>query len=151
MFGSLKTFFKDNVAEEGAGQDVDRLQVATCALLLEAAHADDNYAADELQTIMAAVGARFGLTPERTAELLHVADAERQRSGDLYQFARLVNDSFSRERKLAVVELLWQVVYSDGVLEAHEDALMHKLGTLLGIRHEDLMALKIKVKREKGL
>lgn len=151
MLGSLRTFFQEKVAPNNTHDDADRLQVATCALLLEAAHADADYTDDEVQMIMALVGQRFGLTPEQTAELLHVADEERQRSGDLYQFARLVNDSFTPERKLAVIELLWQVVYSDGVLEAHEDALMHKLGTLLGVRHEELMALKIRVKREKGL
>ena len=151
MFGSLKSFFQENIAPAGESDDARRLQIATCALLLEAAHADDDYSADEIQTIMALVGKRFALTDDQTAELLHVADAERRRSGDLYQFARLVNDSFTRERKFAVLELLWQVVYSDDVLEAHEDALLHKMGTLLGTRHEELMALKVKVKREKGL
>lgn len=151
MFGSLKTFFKDNMAPLDQGDDTLRLQVATCALLLEAAHADDKYSEAEVKTIMALVGKRFQLGDDQTADLLHVADEERRRSGDLYQFARLVNDNFTRERKLAVLELLWQVVYSDGVLEAHEDALMHKLGTLLGIRHEELMALKRRVKRDQGL
>ena len=151
MFGSLKSFFQDNIAPVSESDDARRLQIATCALLLEAAHADDEYSAAELETIMALVGKRFALTDDQTSELLHVADAERRRSGDLYQFARLVNESFTRERKFAVLELLWQVVYSDGVLEAHEDALLHKMGTLLGVRHEELMALKVKVKREKGL
>jgi uncharacterized tellurite resistance protein B-like protein len=151
MFGSLKSFFQDNVAPGEQTDDVQRLQVATCALLLEVAHADDKYSADEVGTIMALVGKRFDLTAAETTELLHVADAERQRSGDLYQFARLVNESFTRERKLAVLELLWQVVYSDGVLEAHEDALMHKMSTLLSIRNDELMALKVRVKRDKGL
>jgi uncharacterized tellurite resistance protein B-like protein len=151
MFGSLKSFFQENMAPAATGDDAERLQVATCALLLEVAHADDEYSDDEVATIMALVGRRFALSAEQTADLLHVADAERKRSGDLYQFARLVNNSFSRERKLAVLELLWQVVYSDGMLEAHEDALMHKMGTLLGVRHEELMALKVKVKRDKGL
>ena len=40
------------------------------------------------------------------------------------------------------------MVFSDGVLEAHEDALMHKMATLLGVRHEELMALKVKVQNE---
>ncbi len=151
MFGSLKSFFQENVAPTAEGDDVRRLQIATCALLLEIAHADDDYAAEEVETIMALVGKRFGLTGEETAELLHVADEERKQSGDLYQFARLVNDNFTRERKLAIAELLWEVVYSDGVLEAHEDALMHKIGTLLGIRNEELMALKVRVKKEKGV
>ena len=39
------------------------------------------------------------------------------------------------------------VLTTDGVLEAHEDALMHKMGRMLGVRHEELMALKLRVKR----
>jgi len=151
MINSFKAFFQDKVAPAEKEDDADRLQVATCALLLEVAHADDDFSDEEMKTIMALVAKRFQMTEEQAGELLHVADAERQRSGDLYQFARLVNDSFSRERKYAVIELLWQVVYSDGVLEAHEDSLMHKMGKLLGIRHEELMALKVNVKRDLGL
>ena len=151
MIGSLKSFFQSRLAPADEGDDVTRLQIATCVLLLEAANADNELSASELETTMTLVGRRFGLSAAETAEMLHVADAERQQSGDLYQFARLVNDSFPRERKLAVLELMWQVVFSDGILEAHEDALMHKMGTLLGIRHEELMALKIQVKRGLGL
>jgi uncharacterized tellurite resistance protein B-like protein len=62
-----------------------------------------------------------------------------------------VDENYPKARKLAILELLWDVVYSDGVLEAHEDALMHKLGNLLSVRHEDLMALKVRVRRRRGL
>jgi uncharacterized tellurite resistance protein B-like protein len=151
MISSLKSFFQDKVAPTEKADDTDRLQVATCALLLEVAHADDDFSDEEMATIMTLVAKRFNLTEDQASELLHVADEERNLSGDLYQFARLVDDSFSRERKFAVIELLWQVVYSDGVLEAHEDSLMHKMGKLLGIRNEELMALKGNVKRDLGL
>ncbi len=89
-------------------------------------------------------GGRFGLSDGDSVELLAAAEQARWESGDLYRFARQLNDSFPLPRKLAVVELLWEIVYSDGMLEAHEDALMHKVGNLLGIRLEDLMALKRK-------
>ena len=151
MFKALKTFFDTNLAPTANEDDHDRLQVATCALLLEAAHADADYSDDEVARVMTVVGRRFGLTPDQTAELLHVAEDERERSGDLYQFARLVNESYTRERKLAVIELLWEVVFSDGVLDTHEDALMHKVGHLLGIRLEELTAVKVKVKRSLGM
>ena len=136
-----------------ADDDQHRLRVATCALLLEAAHADQRIqrrgTASRSRDI---VRGRFDLDDDRGRRS---AGPGRRRSasasGDLYQFARLINETFSRARKLAVVELLWQVVYSDGVLEAHEDALMHKLGNVLGVRHEELMALKIKVKTVAGL
>jgi uncharacterized tellurite resistance protein B-like protein len=148
MFRSLSKFFQETMSPaESRDEDLNHLQVATCALLLEAAHADNDFSEQEEEAIATMVAARFGLDPDQTAELLHVADEERQSSGDLYQFARLINEKFTRGRKLAILELLWQVVYSDGVLEAHEDALMHKMGTLLGVRNEELMALKMKVKR----
>jgi uncharacterized tellurite resistance protein B-like protein len=148
MLNSLSRFFENRLAPSDDAQDDEtRLRIATCALLLEAAHADDEFSDAERSTISQLVGARFQLSEAQTLELLTVADEERRRSGDLYQFARLVNNSFPTPRKLAIVEILWEVVYSDGTLEAHEDALMHKMGTLLGIRHEDLMAVKLKVKR----
>ena len=150
MFDSLQSFFRDRVAPaRDVDEDARRLRVATAVLLLEAAHADSAFSADEAQAIEAMLGRRFGLDETATAELIAVAEQERNRGGDLFEFARLIHDSFPTERKLAIVQLLWQVVYEDGVLEAHEDALMHRIGRLLGVRHEQLMALKVQVKRSR--
>lgn len=152
MFNSLSQLFKkDESGQEDAAKQGHDLRVATCVLLLEVAHADDDFSSDECQTIDKMVGARFGLDATETSELLAVAEKERTTGSDLYSFARLVNEKYPRPRKLAILELLWEVVYSDGILEAHEDALMHKLGTLLGIRHEDLMAVKVSVRKKLGL
>jgi len=145
MFKSFRSFFEGRMGET-AQDEQQRLRVATCALLLEAAHADNEFTPEERSKIGDLVSRRFGLDAGETAELMALAEAERATSDDLYQFARLINEGFSHPRKLAIVELLWEVVYSDDVLEAHEDALMHKLGTVLGVRHQELMALKVKVK-----
>ena len=152
MFKSLSQIFKNGSSSDAAtGDDQHRLRVATCVLLLEAAYADDEFSAEERKNIEGMIGSRFKLAEDETRELLQLADQERTAGGDLYQFARLVNESYPRARRLAIVELLWEVVYSDGVLEAHEDALMHKLGTLLGVRHEDLMGVKVAVRKKLGL
>jgi len=148
MIESFNRFFRNRVAPDVAvDDDAHRLRVATCALLLEAANADQDFTADEREKVEATVAGRFNLDAVETAELLEVAEAERADSGDIYNFARLINEGFERPRKLAILELLWEVVYSDGILEAHEDALMHKVGNLLGVRHEELMALKLRVRR----
>jgi uncharacterized tellurite resistance protein B-like protein len=152
MFKSLSQIFKNGSSSDAAaGDDQHRLRVATCVLLLEAAYADDDFSTEERQNIESMVGVRFGLDASETQELLELAEKERSGGGDLYQFARLVSESYPRARRLAILELLWEVVYSDGVLEAHEDALMHKLGTLLGARHEELMAVKVSVRKKLGL
>ncbi len=146
MFDSLQKFFNNDDAQRTSGSD--DLRVATCVLLLEVAYADRDFSLEEKERITGIISRRFSLTPEKTSELLAAADEERRQRNDLYHFARLVNEQFTRARKLAIIELLWQVVYSDKELEAHEDALMHKLGNLLGIRHDELMALKVKVKSQ---
>ncbi|PID78486.1 hypothetical protein CSB20_14915 [bacterium DOLZORAL124_64_63] len=150
MFSHLSKLFHNDDGRDTAATE-ESLRLATCVLLLEVAHADDDFRPEEQEALEGIVARRFGLDPAATARLLAEAEQERQGAGDLYVFARQVNTHYPKARKLAILELLWDVVYSDGVLEAHEDALMHKLGNLLSIRHEDLMALKVRVRRRRGL
>ena len=151
MFSGINRFFQDRLAPTGSEtDDIQRQQIATCVLLLEVAHADDTFSVEERQKVGELVGRRFQLGEEETNKLLAMAEQERQGEDGLFNFSRLINESYTQPRKLAILELLWEVVFSDGILEAHEDALMHKLGTLLGIRHEELMALKVQVKNRMG-
>jgi uncharacterized tellurite resistance protein B-like protein len=145
MLERIQQFFDRRIAGQAPLDDATRLRIATCALLLEAAHADKDFSADERRLVAELVAERFGLGRADAEELLALADGERREADDLYQFTRLVDADFPRSRKLAVVELMWRVVYSDGVLEAHENALMHKVANLLGLRHDELIALKLKV------
>lgn len=126
----------------------DRLRIATCALLLEAAHADDRLEEAERSAILEIARGGFGLAEAEAAELIALAEAERRRRTDLYGFARLLSVELDEAGRLEVLRRLWTVVYSDGRLEAHEDALMHKLATLLGLPHADLIAVKLAVKRD---
>lgn len=147
MFNPLQRLLQGALAPAATPQDeAASLRLATAVLLLEAAHADSEFADEERNAVSEVLRTRFGLAEADVAELLAAAEQARWESGDLYQFARQLNDAYPLPRKLAIVELLWEVVYSDGVLEAHEDALMHKVANLLGIRHEDLMALKRRAK-----
>ena len=127
-----------------------RLRVATCALLLEAVHADDETADAESSVMHEMVAKRFELAPEEVADLLASAERQRREASDLFGFTRLISEHFTRGQKLAVVELLWRVVYSDGRLEAREDALLHRVANLLQLRHEELIALKLQVKAEQS-
>ena len=150
MLERIQKYFGQRMADDAPLDEAARLRIATCALLLEAAHADRDFSAEERRLVGELVARRFGLDEADTGDLLEMAEAERRDADDLYQFARLVNADFPRARKLAVVELMWRVVYSDGVLEAHEDALMHKVGNLLGVRRDELIALKLKVRAEES-
>ncbi len=59
----------------GATQDADELQVATAALLVEAALMDDHFDAEERSTIIRLLKARFELSEAATEALLETARA----------------------------------------------------------------------------
>jgi uncharacterized tellurite resistance protein B-like protein len=76
---------------------------------------------------------------------MKAADDELERSIDLWQFAKLINENYSTDEKIKVIETVWQVIYTDGVLDKHEDYLVHKLAKLLRLSHKQLIDAKLKV------
>ena len=51
---------------------------------------------------------------------------------------------------MQVMEMFWRLIYSDDRLHAHEDHLVHKLATLLGLDHRYLIEAKLKAKEERA-
>ncbi len=128
-----------------ADQEHERIQVATCALLLEMAHADKSLHELEEQVVHDILADKFDLSAESVAELSEYAQQERAESVDLFRFARVINEHFTIEEKHEVMEALWRIVYADGVLDKHEDALARQLTALLRISPKKSIELKVKV------
>ncbi len=111
--------------------------LAACALLVETAVMDGEFAAPERQTIEALLAARFTLSEQESAEL--VADAERAvaESPQIFRFTNAVNAEFSAEERVALVEMLWEVAYADGVIHAYEENLLRRIGGLIYVSDRD--------------
>lgn len=132
--------------ETGASREED-LRVATCALFLEIANIDDEFSNDERDRILDIIQSEYALSQEHALELARRAMSELEGSIDLWRFTTLINDNYTEDEKLRVVELLWRVVYADGKLDKHEDYLVHKLAKLLRLTHKQMIAAKLQVLR----
>jgi len=109
----------------------DRLKIAACALLLEVAHADDEFTPAERTHIEQALGRHFGLDEATSHELLTLAERERQESIDHYQFTRLINEHYDLGQKMLLAEIMWGVILADGKIATHETYIIRKLANLL--------------------
>ena len=138
MFDALKSFFarRDAIPEAGpAGAQPDRqLRIAACALLLEVAHADDVFTADERMHIEDALVRHFDLDVETARELMVLAEQERREATDLFRFTSLITQRYDEGQRMVLAEVVWRVAYADGKLSQHEDHLARKLATLLDLR-----------------
>jgi len=145
----VKRFFSktrannSNTAEQNTVHD---LCVATCALFVEMARIDGTFSQAELETILSILKEKYGLSGEHADALIEEADKERDQSVDLWQFARLINENYSTDEKIEIVETLWQIVYVDGKMDQYEHYLMNKLKNLLRLSHSQLIDAKLKVK-----
>jgi uncharacterized tellurite resistance protein B-like protein len=135
-------------AEEETQRENNRLQVATCCLLLEVARADKELHDLEDQTIRNLLAHKFDLDDELTAELIGYARGELEESVGLFQFAREINSNFTVDEKYEVMEAVWRIIYSDGVLDRFEDALARQITTLLRLDPRKSIDLKVKVLNE---
>ena len=148
---NLSKFFakqKEDVHVESLPRDnSERIRVATCALLLEIAHSDEEFTDAERDAIITAVQKEFDLSEELAHELLDLSKKEREKSIDLWQFAKVIRENYSIEEKTKVMETIWKVTYADGTLDPHEDYLVHKLSKLLGLSHKQLIDAKLRVSR----
>ncbi len=115
----------------------DEPALALAVLLLETARSDDSVADSERRIIERALARRFGLRPFETARLVDAARQGAMRATDLYNSTRIVVQNFSEEERVGVIEMLWDVAYSDGELTGDEDALIRRVAGLLYVSDRD--------------
>lgn len=126
--------------------NIERVQLATCIILLEVAKSDDEFSSIEKATISALIKHEFDLPEEAVEEMMELASRKREASVDLWEFTNLINENYSSEEKTKIVEAAWKVIYADDKLDMYEDHFIHKLAKLLRLDHSNLIQAKLKVK-----
>ncbi len=148
MLDIVKRFFSNTAAEvsKDANQKTEHdLRVATCALFLEMARIDETFTQEETDTILTILKQKYGLSQEHADALVAEADKELAESVDLWRFARLINENYTINEKIEIIEILWQMVFVDGKMDRYEHYLMNKLKNLLRLSHDQLIDAKLKV------
>jgi len=127
------------------------LQVAVAALLVEAALMDDRFEESERQSILDLLCHRFGMSADQASALLAAAEGAVKTSTQLFRFTRTVAAKLDAAERVRIVEMLWEVAYADGVLSAHEDALIRRIAALVYVDDADRMAARRRVRSRLGL
>lgn len=125
-----------------------RLKTATCVILLEAATADQNFSEEEQRKVIDILKARYNMSDGALRELIDKSEREREDSTDLWYFTNLINENMDNEEKYRLMELVWEVIYSDGTLDKFENYIARKLQNMLNLDHSTFIELKMKVKNE---
>lgn len=133
MLDRLKKMFDAGETDpHGPGQHtVDDLHLAAAVLLIETARMDDSIGQAERDVIVDLVRTRFELSDDEVASVVELADAVAADAVELSRFTKRVRDGFDHEERVEMIEMLWRVVYADGVVHDHEANLLRRVAGLL--------------------
>lgn len=130
MIGFLKRLLDDTSVSETPDSDA---RLAMTALLVKVARADWDYTDPEKARIEQIITARYNITaPEAEALRIEAETVERE-AADTVQFTRAIKRAVDLEDRNSVIEVLWDLVLSDGHRDAEEDTALRKIAPLLGI------------------
>jgi uncharacterized tellurite resistance protein B-like protein len=134
MLDHIKAMLKQSgLAQAPAREKFPERDIAVAALLLEAAATDGDYGEAEHGSLQALVVRKMGLTPDKAAALLDLGRIRQQEAVELFKFTDAVKRSMNEEERGGLVEMLWEVVYADGVLDEFEDRLIRSVAALLHV------------------
>ena len=147
MLQRIKTLLKDAAVSGGQGKQLPDEQVAVCAILLEVAYADQEFAPEEFSVITGQLKTFFGLEPDAVEKLIALAEQERRAATDIWPFTSKISREYTPEKKEALLTIVWQVIFADGKLDPYEDQLARQFQSMLSVNHSVLMAAKAKARK----
>ena len=128
-----------------------KLQLATCALFLEVAHADDNFEKSEKEKIISVMKDMFELKENEVEELIKQSDEIVKKSVSLYEFTDVVNHHFNKDEKYEIVKNLWRLILVDEKINKYEEHFVRTISNNFHLEHSDMIAAKLEIKKEIGI
>ena len=104
-----------------------------CGLMIEAAYTDGQIEKIELDKIKSSLINIFEEDENEVNSVLNQALNNKNNSKSLYHYTSIINKNFSEDKKLLLVETLWEIVLSDGKIHDYESNLIRRLAGLLYI------------------
>jgi membrane protein DedA with SNARE-associated domain/uncharacterized tellurite resistance protein B-like protein len=114
---------------------------AAALLVLELAYADPALTEADRDLVAAHLRDRWELDPQGAPS----PETEHDRRTRFAEYAGRLRGRFGQNQRLALVERMWTVAFSDGAIGHHEERLMHLAGELLGLDKDDLVEIRARL------
>ena len=145
MFERIAAFLKELNAspdEDDGDFSRDDPRLAVAALMYHVIGADGVYSDAEMDRLGDLLQENYALDDATLSRLVAAARAADSEAVDLYQFTSVLMRSLSADERLKFIELLWEIVYSDGENHELEDNLVWRVAELLGVDGRDRVLLR---------
>ncbi len=123
----------------------DERQSVIAALLVQAAMMDGHFDDTERRTIEELLVSEFALERTDVTSLIDDASQAVEQSSQLFGFTRRADAQLDHDGRIRLIEMLWLVVYSDGVVHDFEASLMRRIAGLLHVTDREMALARQRV------
>ena len=146
MLRSLKKLFENSEVSNAIDSNNDLAVLV--GLMIEAANTDGNISQEELDKISYSLINTFNEDQAVVENILNNSLKNKDSSRSLYYYTSKINKIFSDDKKLLLIETLWEIILSDNKIHDFESSLIRRLAGLLYISDVNCGNAKIRAQRK---
>lgn len=149
MLNRIKSLLgnSNEVKEEDEAQQI---AIAAGVLLIEIARADDDIADDEINIAINHLKYSFQNSALKIDDVFKETIKEKSEDAtSLYEFTDLINKEWDKEKKLRLLQALWEVANADNRIDKYEEYYIRKIKDLIYLSDQDFITAKLKVLDDK--
>ncbi len=120
----------------------DDHRLAAAALMVHVISVDGVVDDVEKQKLRQVMQRNYELSDADADELIRLARQRDLEAVDLYSFTSVLKRSLDEEERRRIVEMMWEMVYADGLVHEFEDNTVWRVAELLGISSRVRVQLK---------
>ena len=111
------------------------------ALFIHAAKMDENYTEKEKKIILKALSEISNGNENDLEIIIDQAEKKEKQSNQILEFTKEVK-KLDKNLRYKILEVLWKIIYSDGVSDMYESTLMRRLSGLLYVSDRETGNIK---------
>ena len=143
MFNFFKKTKKDNKKTESPSFE---LELTASVLAYEIARSDGKISAEELSTLMEEIEKISEKVGKDKFEILKTVELYSKDSVSFHEFIEDINDNYTKNEKISLIDFMWRTAYADGLLDTDEERLVRRVADLINIKDVEVLKLKDKSK-----
>ena len=124
------------------------LKLISLCLAFEVANADNEIDNAERELILKKIRDSINLDVLSEKEIFSIIEAESEKKVSFYDLIYDINKNLSKDEKVDVLKMLWEVAYADEVLEVDEEKIIRRSAEMLGIKPSIVLKTKAQIKTE---
>ena len=139
-------FFRKEKKKNSSLQTSFDFELTAAVLAYEIARSDGEVDDEELSLLMKEIE-KISIKVGRDKEqILNIVETYSKDSISFHDFIEDINRSYSEDKKISLLKLMWQTAYADGKLDVDEERLIRRVANLIKIKDVKVLKLKDDVK-----